>query len=65
MADDTERARMMGQMVDAVSYMAMSMRLAPSLHRALLFAARNVGEPLASRLRQVVLDVELRRFETL
>jgi Flp pilus assembly protein TadB len=65
MTEDVDRARMMGQMVDAVSYMAMSMRLTPSLHKALLFAARNVGEPLAGRLRQVVLDVELRRFETL
>ncbi len=65
MSNHNDRARMMGQMVDAVSYMAMSMRLTPSLHRALLFAARNVGEPLAGRLRQVVLDVELRRFETL
>jgi hypothetical protein len=65
MPDEADRALMMGQMVDAVSYMAMSMRLTPSLHRALIFAARNVGEPLASRLRQVVLDVELRRFETL
>jgi Flp pilus assembly protein TadB len=65
MPDDGNRALMMGQMVDAVSYMAMSMRLAPSLHKALLFAARNVGEPLSRRLRQVVLDVELRKFETL
>jgi Flp pilus assembly protein TadB len=65
MADDGDRAEMMGQMVDAVSYMAMSMRLAPSLHKAIIFAAHNVGEPLASRLRQVVLDVELRKFETL
>jgi pilus assembly protein TadC len=65
MADDANHAKSMGQMVDAVSYMAMSMRLVPSLHRAILFAARNVGEPLASRLRQVVVDVELRKFDTL
>ena len=65
MPEDGDKALMMGQMVDAISYMAISMRLAPSLHKALLFAARNVGEPLARRLRQVVLDVELRKFETL
>lgn len=65
MRENGERARMMGQMVDAVSYMAMSMRLAPSLHRAVLFAAHNVGEPLAGRLRQLVVDVELRRFDSL
>ena len=35
-------------MLDAVSYMSMSMRVSPSLHRAILFAAENVGEPLAS-----------------
>ncbi len=56
---------MMGQMIDAVSYMAMSMRLTPSMHRAVLFAARNVGKPLATRLRQVILDVELRKFDSL
>ncbi len=64
MVDEPTNARMMGQMVDAVSYMAISMRLTPSLHKAVLFAARNVSEPLASRLRRVVLDVELRRFES-
>ncbi len=56
---------MMGQMVDAVSYMAMSMRLTPSMHQAVLFAARNVGDPLAARLRRVIVDVELRKFESL
>ena len=65
MPEDRHDAAMMGQMIDAVSYMAMSMRLTPSMHRAVLFAARNVGEPLASRLRQVVLDVELRRFDSI
>ncbi len=65
MAEATDKAKVMGQMVDAISYMAMSMRLSPSLHRAILFAARNVGEPLASRLRQVIVDVELRKFESL
>jgi len=65
MPENGSKALMMGQMVDAVSYMAMSMRLAPSLHKALLFAAKNVGDPLSRRLRQVVLDVELRKFETL
>jgi Flp pilus assembly protein TadB len=59
-----KRAVLLGQMMDAVSYMAMSMRVRPSLHRAILFAARNVGEPLASRLRQVIVDVELRKFDS-
>ena len=65
MAEGTERAVMMGQMVDAVCYMAMSMRAAPSLHRAVQFAARNVGEPMASRLRRLIVDVELRKFDSL
>ena len=63
MAED--RAVILGEMMDAVGYMAMSMRVAPSLHRAILFAAGNVGEPLATRLRQVIVDVELRKFESL
>jgi pilus assembly protein TadC len=65
MAEEAQKAKIMGQMVDAISYMAMSMRLAPSLHRAILFASRNVGEPLAGRLRQVIVDVELRKFDSL
>lgn len=65
MPEDGRDAAMMGQMIDAVSYMAMSMRLTPSMHRAVLFAARNVGEPLAARLRQVIVDVELRKFDSI
>jgi Flp pilus assembly protein TadB len=66
MADATaDRALVLGQMMDAVAYMAMSMRVAPSLHRAVLFAAGNVGEPLASRLRQLIVDVELRKYDSL
>lgn len=65
MTDEPRDAMMMGQMVDAVSYMAMSMRLTPSMHQAVLFAARNVGDPLAARLRRVIVDVELRKFESL
>ncbi len=65
MTDEPRDAIMMGQMVDAVSYMAMSMRLTPSMHQAVLFAARNVGDPLAARLRRVIVDVELRKFESL
>ena len=65
MAEGTERAVMMGQMVDAVCYMAMSMRTTTSLHRAVQFAARNVGDPMATRLRQLIVDVELRKFDTL
>jgi Flp pilus assembly protein TadB len=65
MPEHPEGARLMGQMIDAVSYMAMSMRLTPSMHRAVLFAARNVDEPLATRLRRVILDVELRRFDSI
>jgi Flp pilus assembly protein TadB len=65
MADGPDRAVMMGQMVDAVCYMAMSMRTTPSLHRAVQFAARNVGEPMASRLRRLIVDVELRKFDSL
>ncbi len=65
MTDEPRDAMMMGQMVDAVSYMAMSMRLTPSMHQAVLFAARNVGDPMAARLRRVIVDVELRKFDSL
>lgn len=55
------RVASLGAAPEAVNYMAMSMRVVPSLERAVEFAAHHVEEPLASRLRQVLWSVYLRR----
>ncbi len=54
------RVASLGGAPEAVNYMAMSMRVVPSLDRAIEFAAQHTEEPLASRLRQVLWSVYLR-----
>ena len=54
------RVGAVGGAPEAVNYMAMSMRVVPSLDRAIDFAAQNTEEPLASRLRHVLWRVYLR-----
>ena len=54
------RVASLGGAPEAVNYMAMSMRVVPSLDRAIEFAAHHTEEPLASRLRQVLWSVYLR-----
>ncbi len=54
------RVASLGSAPEAVNYMAMSMRVVPSLDRAIEFAAHHTEEPLASRLRQVLWSVYLR-----
>src|SRR5437773_2408913 len=54
------RAASLGSAPAAVNNVAMSMRVVPSLERAVEFAARHVEEPLASRLRRVLWSVYLR-----
>lgn len=56
------RVYSLGKSPEAVSYLAMSMRLAPSLNRAVGFAAENCEEPVASALEKVSWDVYLRRY---
>src|SRR2546428_6470830 len=45
---------------EAVSYLAMSLRVRPSLDRAIAFAARHTGGALGRHLRGVLWDVHLR-----
>jgi Flp pilus assembly protein TadB len=56
------KVQSLGKMPDAVNYMVMSMRNAPSLDRAVAFAADNMDEPLASALRRVLWDVYMRKY---
>lgn len=54
------RMRSLGNMPEAVNYMAMAMRNSPTLDRAVGFAAENVDEPVASGLRRVLWRVYMR-----
>ena len=58
------RIRSFTSQVDIVNYLAMSIRLKPSLEEAVRFAAENVDEPMSTGLRRVLWDVHTRKHET-
>lgn len=53
-----------GSAPEIVNYMVMSMELAPSIDRALLFAAENAEGPMASELKALVWKVQTREYAT-
>jgi len=59
------RIQTLGRAPEAVHYMVMSMRLTPSLDRAIRFASENVDDPLASSLKKVLWDVSTRTHSTI
>ncbi|RLI98168.1 MAG: hypothetical protein DRO99_01375, partial [Candidatus Aenigmatarchaeota archaeon] len=50
------------QIVLAVLYMVVSMRITPNLEAALRFAASNVSGPLAWDMRRLIWDIEMRKY---
>ncbi|MGQ9583243.1 MAG: hypothetical protein ACUVV6_06995 [Thermoplasmatota archaeon] len=60
------RARVLslGKTPEAVNYMAMAMRVSPTLDRAVAFAAENVDDPLATELRRVLWSVSMREHRS-
>ncbi len=56
------RAKSIGRMPEAINYMIMAMSLTPNLSRAIEYAADSVEEPLASELRKIIWDVEMRKY---
>jgi Flp pilus assembly protein TadB len=59
------RIQTLGRAPEAVHYMVMSMRLTPSLDRAVRFASENVDDPLSSSLKKVLWDVSTRTHATI
>ncbi|MEM4728680.1 MAG: hypothetical protein QXH42_02820 [Thermoplasmata archaeon] len=58
------RVLSLGRAPEAVNYMAMAMRVSPTLDRAVAFAAENVDEPMATELRRVLWSVQLREHDS-
>lgn len=50
------------QVVLAVLYMVISMRISPNLERALSFSAANVSGPLAWDMRRLLWDIQMRKY---
>jgi hypothetical protein len=58
----TMRIRASSQVVLAILYMVISMRISPNLERALTFAASNVSGELAWDMRRLLWDIEMRKY---
>ncbi len=58
----TLRIRASSQVVLAVLYMVVSMRISPNLERALRFAASNISGPLSWDMRRLLWDIELGKY---
>ncbi len=58
----TLRVRASSQVVLAILYMVVSMRISPNLERALRFAAANVTGDLAIDLRKLLWDIEFGKY---
>jgi len=59
------KSKNFGRMPEAVSYMSISMRLNPSLNKAVEFASDNVDEPLSGDLKQVIWNVYMKKFSSI
>ncbi|MBI4173978.1 MAG: hypothetical protein HY519_04625 [Candidatus Aenigmarchaeota archaeon] len=56
------RIQASSQIILAILYMVVSMRISPNLEHALKFAASNVTGPLAWDMRRLIWDIELRIY---
>ncbi|MBI2674828.1 MAG: hypothetical protein HYX24_00080 [Candidatus Aenigmarchaeota archaeon] len=56
------RIQASSQVILAILYMVVSMRMSPNLEQAIKFAAANVSGPLAWDLRKLIWDIEMRRY---
>ena len=59
------RALTVGRMPEAIHYLSLSMRLTPSLDKAVNYASSSLTEPLASDLRKVLWDVYMREHSSI
>ncbi|MFQ5885103.1 MAG: hypothetical protein ACE5IO_08390 [Thermoplasmata archaeon] len=64
MRDKNAKLEFLGKAPELVSYMAMSLRLSPSLTRAIAFTAKNMEGPIGSALRKILWNVYTRRYHS-
>lgn len=58
----TLRIQASAQVVLAILYMVVSMRISPNLERAMRFAASNISGPLSWDMRRLLWDIELGKY---
>ena len=59
------KASTIGKAPECINYMTMSMRVRPSLYRAVSFSAENTEEPMASGLKKVLWNVHMNESSSL
>ncbi|MEW5761128.1 MAG: hypothetical protein AB1779_10235, partial [Candidatus Thermoplasmatota archaeon] len=59
------KIRAHGKMAEVVSYLTMSMRLTPSLDRAVSFACEHIDKPFSTALKKVLWEVYTRKYDTI
>lgn len=55
------KAESVGKAPESINYMTMSMRVRPSLYRAISFSAKSTEEPMSTGLNKVLWDVHTRK----
>ncbi|MFO7792671.1 MAG: hypothetical protein R6W73_06800 [Candidatus Saliniplasma sp.] len=59
------KASTIGKAPECINYMTMSMRVRPSLYRAVSFSAKNTEEPMASGLKKVLWNIHINKRSSL
>ncbi len=64
-AEKRMKANSIGELPETINFMTMSMRINPSLHKAISFASENSKEPISSGLKQISWKVYMREKASL
>ncbi|UCG68588.1 MAG: hypothetical protein JSV09_12375 [Thermoplasmata archaeon] len=59
------KTKSLGRTPEAINYLVMSMRLSPSLSKAVAFAAHSSDEPISSGLQKVLWDIYMRKHDSI
>jgi Flp pilus assembly protein TadB len=59
------KTKSLGRTPESVNYIVMSMRLSPSLSKAVAFASESSDEPIASGLKKVLWDIYMRKYDSI
>jgi Flp pilus assembly protein TadB len=59
------KTKSLGRSPEAINYLVMSMRLSPSLSKAVAFAADSADEPISSGLKKVLWDIYMRKYDSI
>jgi len=59
------KVRTIGRTPEAINFLSMSMRVTPSLNRAIEFTAKNMDEPLGTGFKTVLWNVMMRKFHSI